>query len=104
MNDLSASSQIAYRAALVQPRVVRRVRGLSDRALAWLFITPTIVLLLAINIFPLVWTIYLSFTNYRANRSNAPVKWLGIDWYQTILTDPDSWAAMQGTAHYVFAT
>jgi ABC-type sugar transport system permease subunit len=25
-------------------------------------------LLLAINIFPLLWTIQLSFTNYRANR------------------------------------
>ena len=84
--------------------MVRRIRGLSDKALAWLFITPTIVLLLAINIFPLIWTIYLSFTNYRANRPNAPVKWLGIDWYQTILTDPDIWAAMQVTAHFVFWT
>ena len=27
-----------------------------------------VVLLLAINIFPLIWTIQLSFTNYRANR------------------------------------
>ena len=101
MNDLSASSQIAYRAALVQPARVHRIRGLSDKALAWLFITPTIVLLLAINIFPLIWTIYLSFTNYRANRPNVPMRWLGIDWYQTILTDPDIWAAMQVTAHFV---
>jgi len=29
------------------------------------------VLLLAINIFPLIWTIYLSFTSYRANRANV---------------------------------
>jgi len=36
-----------------------RARGLSDRAIAWLFITPSIVLLLAINIFPLIWTIRL---------------------------------------------
>ena len=35
----------------------KRVRGLSDRAIAWLFIAPTILLLLAINIFPLIWTI-----------------------------------------------
>src|SRR5439155_307937 len=53
--------------------LAHRVRGLSDRALAWLFITPTIALLLAINIFPLLWTIRLSFTNYRANRPNAAV-------------------------------
>ena len=35
----------------------RTVRQLSDRAIAWLFITPTVVLLLAINIFPLLWTV-----------------------------------------------
>ena len=42
----------------------RRLRGLSDRAIAWIFIAPTIALLLAINIFPLIWTVRLSFTNY----------------------------------------
>jgi multiple sugar transport system permease protein len=104
MNDLSATSQIAYQAALAQPHVMRRVRGLSDKALAWLFITPTIVLLLAINIFPLIWTVYLSFTNYRANRPNVPMRWMGIDWYQSILTDPDIWSAMQVTAHFVIWT
>ena len=45
----------------------QRVRGLSDRAIAWLFILPTMVLLLAINIFPLIWAIRLSFTGYMAN-------------------------------------
>src|SRR6185295_1829501 len=81
-----------------------RVRGLSDRAIAWLFIAPTIVLLLAINIFPLIWTIWLSFTNYRANRPNAVVANVGIDNYVSILTDPDVWAAMQATAHFLFWT
>ena len=104
MNELSASSQITYRAVVVRPGVAHRIRGLSDRTLAWLFITPTIVLLLAINIFPLLWTIYLSFTNYRANRANMPTVWLGADWYQSILTDPDIWAAMQVTAHFVIWT
>jgi multiple sugar transport system permease protein len=84
--------------------LARRVRGLSDRALAWLFITPTIVLLLAINIFPLLWTIRLSFTNYRANRPNAVVSGVGIDNYVSVLTDPDVWAAMQATAHFLFWT
>src|SRR4051794_41551347 len=104
MNDLSATSHITYRAVPVQPRVVRRIRGLSDQALAWLFITPTIVLLLAINIFPLIWTIYLSFTNYFASRPNAKILNVGIRNYQRILNDPDTWAAMQVTAHFVIWT
>ena len=79
------------------------IRGLSDRAVAWLFVAPTILLLLAINIFPLIWTIRLSLTNYRANR-NEPPEWVGIRNYQRILTDPDIWNSMQATAHFLFWT
>jgi multiple sugar transport system permease protein len=86
------------------PGVAARVRGLSDRAIAWLFISPTIILLLAINIFPLIWTIWLSFTNYRANRPNAPLRDVGLTHYNDILTNPDIWAAMQVTARFVIAT
>ena len=46
------------------PKMANRIRGLSDRAIAWTFVAPTIFLLLAVNIFPLIWTIRLSFTNY----------------------------------------
>jgi multiple sugar transport system permease protein len=60
--------------------------------------------LLAINIFPLIWTIRLSFTNYRANRPNEPVEWVGLRNYQRILTDPDIWATMQATAHFLIWT
>jgi multiple sugar transport system permease protein len=105
MNDMRHDLSLVQRAVHAVPGSLnRRVRGLSDRAIAWLFITPTIVLLLAINIFPLIWTIWLSFTNYRANRPNAPVRAIGIDNYHSILTDPDIWAAMQATAHFVFWT
>src|SRR5919197_4369619 len=101
---ISTTSLVKRAAAGTPPSVARRLRGLSDRAIAWLFIAPTIVLLLAINIFPLIWTIWLSFTNYRANRPNAPLRNIGIDNYASILTDPDIWAAMQATAHFVFWT
>ena len=82
----------------------RSIRGLSDRAIAWIFVTPTILLLLAINIFPLIWTIRLSFTNYRANRPNADVKFIGLRNYERILTDSDIWQTMQATAHFLFWT
>jgi multiple sugar transport system permease protein len=82
----------------------KKVRGLSDRALAWVFIAPTIFLLLAINIFPLIWTIWLSLTNYRANRTAEPVKWVGLRNYERILTDSDIWYSMQATAHFLIWT
>ncbi len=86
------------------PGVARKIRGLSDRAIAWIFVGPSIFLLLAINIFPLIWTIRLSFTNFRVNRINAPVKWIGLRNYERILTDPDIWQTMQATAHFLFWT
>jgi multiple sugar transport system permease protein len=79
-----------------------RLGGMSDRAIAWLFITPTVALLLAINIFPLLWTVYMSFTNYKANMGWVKYRTVGIDNYVDLLTDPDIWAAMQTTARFVF--
>src|SRR6184192_2967472 len=105
MSENTVPLTIVEHAVRATPEAVaRRVRGLSDRAIAWLFISPAILLLLAINIFPLVWTIRLSFTNFRANRPNAKILGLGIANYVSVLTDPDVWAAMQSTAHFLFWT
>ncbi len=88
-------------AARTPPRLAKRVRGLSDRSIAWLFIAPSIVLLLAINIFPLIWAIRLSFTNYKSNLPNAPLRFVGLANYVDILTDEDIWQGMRVTAHFV---
>jgi len=101
MSD-SPMDRLAARAAGATPDpVARRVRGLSDRAIAWIFITPTILLLLFINIFPLLWTIFLSFTNYRANRIARGWEFIGLRNYQRVLTDEDIWYTLQVTAHFL---
>ena len=57
---MGAADHFAVRVAEATPAPLkRRMRGLSDRAIAWLFVAPTMLLLLAINIFPLIWTIKL---------------------------------------------
>ncbi|MDW4499302.1 sugar ABC transporter permease [Sulfitobacter sp. D35] len=89
--------------ATPQP-MARRIRGLSDRSIAWIFVAPTIFLLLAVNIFPLIWTIRLSFTDYRVNRPNREVEWIGLRNYERILSDPDIWQTMQATAHFLIWT
>ncbi len=84
-----------------QPMQNTHPKTLSDRGIAWLFISPTVLLLLAINIFPLIWTIYLSFTNYRANQPGREVKWIGLKNYERILSSEDIWGYLQVTAHFV---
>lgn len=107
MTDKSSTilDKAADKAAYVTPPgMAKKVRGFSDRTIAWLFISPTIVLLLAINIFPLMWAVYLSFTNFRANRPNAEVSGVGLRNYERVLGDTDTWLAMQATAHFVLWT
>src|ERR1700678_256014 len=99
-NARDIAEGVAFRAPAMAGR---RVRGLSDRAVAWLFILPTMLLLLAINIFPLIWAIRLSFTGLMANLP-TPARYVGFDNYVDILTDEDLWANFQVTAHFVFWT
>lgn len=99
-----SSTPIDAAARATPKRIARKIRGLSDRAIAWIFVAPTIFLLLAINIFPLIWTIQLSFTNYKANRIGREVKNIGLRNYERILTDSDIWLNMQATAHFLFWT
>lgn len=99
-----SASLIERAAVATPPNVARKLRGLSDRAIAWIFVAPTIALLLAINIFPLIWTIRLSFTNYQVNRPNRDVDFVGLRNYERILSDSDIWITMQATAHFLFWT
>jgi multiple sugar transport system permease protein len=98
--DFGRGVRVSRGAAAPRAAALSR-QGLSDRALAWCFVGPTIALLLAFNIFPLLWTIFLSFTNYRANRPNAELVWLGISNYQRVLGDEAMWERMRATAHFL---
>src|SRR3984893_13689058 len=85
-------------------KTAKRVGGLSDRGIAWLFVTPTIALLLAINIFPLIWMIRLSFTSLNLSMSYLPIRFVGLDNYVDILTDEDVWNRLQMTARFVISS
>ncbi|HXB76992.1 MAG TPA: sugar ABC transporter permease [Bradyrhizobium sp.] len=85
-------------------RAAKRARGLSDRTMAWLFVAPTIALLLAINIFPLVWMIRLSFTSLNLSMSYLPLRFVGLDNFSDILSDDDIWIRLQTTAQFVIAS
>src|SRR6202140_1395685 len=90
--------------AQARQAATRRVHGLSDRSIAWLFVAPTIALLLAINIFPLIWMIRLSFTSLNLSMSYLPLRFVGLDNFRDILTDEDIWARLQTTAQFVIAS
>ena len=75
-------------------------RGLSDLAIRNWFIIPTIVFLIVFNIFPLLYSLGYSFTDYRASM-NDPVKFVGLQNYRELLEDEYVWANFTLTAKYV---
>src|SRR5262249_19858873 len=99
--DDAAINRIASRA---DSRSVLPNRGLCDRTIPWLFVAPTIALMLAINIFPPIWMIRLSFTSLNLSMSYLPLRVVGLDNFSDILTDEDVWLRLQTTARFVISS
>jgi multiple sugar transport system permease protein len=76
-------------------------RQLSDRAIQWLFIAPTLILLILFNIFPLFYSLYLSFTDYSAIEKVNPV-WVGFQNFSELLNDPQMWKYFATTGRFAF--
>jgi len=84
-----------------QSRAARR--GMSDLSIRNLFIIPTILFLIIFNIFPLLYSLYYSFTDFRAS-TNAPANWVGLANYRELLNDPFIWTNFTITAKYVIVS
>jgi len=80
------------------PRPAAR-RHLSDRRIVQLFIFPTIILLILMNIFPLIYSLFLSFNEYSVISADAP-RWIGIENYADILSDAQFWHNFGVTGTY----
>lgn len=65
-----------------------------------LLVTPAILILFVMNIFPLLWSFGLSFYNYRANRQGVP-EFRGFAYYERVLSDEKVWERFQTTAMIV---
>jgi multiple sugar transport system permease protein len=64
----------------------------SQRKLAYLLITPAVVLMLAVTAYPIVYALWLSLQRYNL-ASPADTRFIWFDNYQTILTDKYWWTA-----------
>jgi multiple sugar transport system permease protein len=73
--------------AVARQRPGRRV---SDKTIQTMFILPTMILLILWNIFPLFYSLYLSFTDYSVIANVSP-KWVGFANFQDILSNTQIW-------------
>ncbi len=80
-----------------------RRSGLSDLGIRNLFIIPTVLFLIVFNIFPLIYSLGYSFTDFRAS-ANAPANFVGLQNYRDLLSDEKIWSNFAITAKYVIVS
>jgi multiple sugar transport system permease protein len=78
-------------------------RGWSDLSIRNLFIIPTIAFLIIFNVFPLIYSLGYSFTDFRASM-NQPANFVGLQNYRELLSDPNIWRNFTVTAKYVIVS
>jgi multiple sugar transport system permease protein len=78
-------------------------RGWSDLAIRNVFIIPTILFLIVFNVFPLIYSLGYSFTDFRAS-VDQPANFVGLQNYRELLSDPFIWNNFWVTAKYVIAS
>lgn len=62
------------------------------------------ILLIVMNIFPLIYSLYLSFTNYSVISPTDPPEWVGFSNYVNILSDERFWHNFAVTGSYALAS
>ena len=102
MADTLQTPPAAPRAAetLQAPPAAARFRFLTDRKLATLFIAPALALLLFLSIWPLIWLIRLSFTDYSVTR-DVPASFVGLDNYIDVITSDQTHKRLVTTLIFV---
>ncbi|HOQ67294.1 MAG TPA: sugar ABC transporter permease [Candidatus Atribacteria bacterium] len=72
----------------------------TDRGMLYLFLIPTFAFLLFLVVFPLIWSLYLSFCDYSANTANSPV-FVGVKNYSFLFQQEDVWERFVATGQFV---
>ena len=87
----------------LSPNSRAATRGWSDITIRNLFVIPTVAFLIIFNVFPLLYSLGFSFTDFRAS-SKAAVNFVGLKNYADILADPVIWRSFATTLWYVIVS
>ncbi|HXF63504.1 MAG TPA: sugar ABC transporter permease [Caldilineaceae bacterium] len=95
--------------AVPQPQAAQRKRqpmtemAKRQERLAYLFLLPTILVVIGVAFYPLANTIYATFFDARLGSARA-WEFVGLKNYQTLLTDASWWAAVWTTVKFTVAS
>jgi len=69
----------------------------QQRWAPYLFISPFYILFLTFGLFPIVFSLTLSFHSWRAVGGLGTMRWIGLENYKFLLTDPWFWQSLWNT-------
>lgn len=72
-----------------------------ESATPFLLLTPAMLTMAFVVIFPLVFSMYTSFTGYRLTRPDSLYDWVGFRNYARILADPEFWVPFGRTVLFL---
>lgn len=75
--------------------------GARDRGASYAFIMPAVVLILALSIFPLVFSLVLAFMSWDLSRLEGGMRFIGLQNFATLLLDSRFWNTARVTLIFV---
>ena len=69
-------------------------KGFKKHFNAYLFISPFFILFLVFQLFPMIWSLVLSFTEWNGL---GPKEFVGVQNYVMLAKDPTFWTTVQNT-------
>src|SRR5688572_16972984 len=82
--------------AEARPPVKRRSRGLSERRLAAVMVSPSLLLIALVAAYPIGYAVWLSLNEYSVRVAGLS-RWAGLRNYEAALSDPAFWEALRNT-------
>lgn len=83
-------------------RLVPERTSARDRAASNAFLMPTVLLILALSIFPLIFSLVLSFMSWDLSRLQGGVIYIGLKNFATLVADTRFWNTARNTVYFVF--
>ena len=74
---------------------------IEGRFWAYILLVPSLILVGAVVVYPVIDGILLSFREYRLNRPDLGTPWIGLDHYRRMASDPIIGVALRNTAIWV---
>ncbi|SFK80980.1 multiple sugar transport system permease protein [Paenibacillus sp. 1_12] len=76
----------------------------KDALIGWLFLTPEFIGILVLSLFPLVFSLYLSFTDWNLVGGLSSINFVGLDNFKTLFTDEKFYMALKNNAIFTIVT